>query len=500
MAISFQCTKKKLMGEQADLYALFVPEDFKPAQVEVFTKIFSALPAMITAQRFTGKRGTFLSVPYSADDTLRNLMLLGLGKPTNKKCDIEAYRRACGAMVRHAQALRCAKLAVALPEAALFGVTSQYLAQQTAVIGAMAAYSFNTFKSSDDNNRDISVALVLDDHDAKKVERGLNDGLMIGSAVNDARELVNLPANVFRPDDFAAQAKQMAKEYGLQCTVFNAEKIKELGMGGLVAVGQGSAHEYRFVLLQYVTKNKKAPTLAFVGKGVTYDSGGLSLKPSDGMLTMKGDMAGAAAVLAAMKAIAHIKPAVNIVAAIPLAENMPSGTASKPDDIVRMYNGKTVEIRNTDAEGRLVLGDALAYTVKNYKPDFMIDVATLTGACERALGPYFSGMFTRQEDLAERVSGAADRSGDAVWRLPLTIDYQDTMNGTISDLMNTSTLKGKAGATTAAVFLSHFVDQTPWVHLDIAGTSIDIPAISYQRADEATGVGVRLLIELARSW
>lgn len=500
MAISFQSTKKKLMSESADLYALFVCEDFKLAQVEAFAKIFPALPAMIKNQRFTGKRGALLSVPYSVGDKARILVVAGLGKPSNKKYDVEAYRRAWGAVVHHAQAFHCATLAVQLPEATLFGVTSEYLAQQTAIIGAMAAYSFNTFKSSDGNNYDISVALVLDGHDAKKIERGLGDGMMIGSAVNDARELVNLPANVFRPDDFAAQAKQMAKEYGLQCTVFNAEKIKELGMGGLVAVGQGSAHEYRFVLLQYLAKNKKAPTLAFVGKGVTYDSGGLSLKPADGMLTMKGDMAGAAAVLAAMKAIAQFKPAVNIVAAIPLAENMPSGTASKPDDIIRMYNGKTVEIRNTDAEGRLVLGDALAYTVKNYKPDFMIDLATLTGACERALGPYFSGMFTHDDDLAERITGVAARSGDTVWRLPLTTDYQDTMNGTISDLMNTSTLKGKAGATTAAVFLSHFVDQTPWVHLDIAGTSIDIPAISYQRVDEATGVGVRLLVELARSW
>lgn len=500
MSVTFQISKKTFMSESADVCVVFVGESFKSSEIRDLFKYCPVLPDLIKARRFIGKRSGLLTVPFEKNGALCSLVLGGLGQVIAKKYDIEAYRRVLASAIRHAQAQHAKKIAVQLPAADIFGVTDQYLAQQTAIIGEMAAYNFATFKTTENGVGDITVTVVLDDHQHKSIEQGLRDGALIGRAVNDARELVNLPSNVLRPEDIAVQARQVAKEYGLTCTVFNAEKIKELGMGGIIAVGQGSVHECRFILLQYTVANKKAPTLGFVGKGVTFDTGGVNLKTTEGMRTQKGDMAGASAVLGAMKVLAQLKPNVNIVAAMPLVENMPSGAAAKPDDIVRFYNGTTCEIRSTDAEGRLILADALAYVVKQYKPNFVIDLATLTGACERAIGPFFSGLFSRNEEAAERVMHAASIAGDAVWRLPLTIDYMNAMNGTVSDLMNTSNLKGRSGATTAAVFLAHFVGDCPWVHIDIAGTSIDVPELAYQRVDQATGVGVRLLVELARSW
>ena len=278
------------------------------------------------------------------------------------------------------------------------------------------------------------------------------------------------------------------------------KKINELGMGGLAAVSSGSEQECRFVILEYKSKKKNVPTLGFVGKGITYDSGGLSLKPPKYMETMKEDMSGASAVIGAMKALAQLKPDVNIVAITPLAENLPSGVASKPGDIIRMYNGKTVEIKNTDAEGRLILGDALAYMAKNFKPDMMIDLATLTGAILYALGSFKSGLFGVDNHVIEKVKEAAKESGDSVWQLPLTRDYESAMDCPVADLCNIASPKFLCGSINAAVFLKHFVSDVPWAHVDIAGTAFDVFNIPYQRAQTATGVGVRLLVELALNW
>lgn len=272
-----------------------------------------------------------------------------------------------------------------------------------------------------------------------------------------------------------------------------------MGMGGLAAVSAGSEVDCRFVILEYKTEQKDAPTLAFVGKGITFDSGGLSLKPAASMETMKEDMSGAAAVIGAMEVLAQRKPAVNIVAITPLSENMPSGKATKPGDIIKFYNGKTAEVRNTDAEGRLILADALSYAVKHYKPDAMIDLATLTGACAYALGPFFSGMMTQYDHMAHKVEHAGKLSGDRVWRLPFDNDYKKAIRSDVADICNIGNSKYRAGAITAGFFLQNFVENTPWVHLDIAGVAFDVPDISYYSTG-ATGYGVRLLVELAMNW
>ena len=236
-----------------------------------------------------------------------------------------------------------------------------------------------------------------------------------------------------------------------------------------------------------------------MGKGITFDSGGLSLKPPQYMETMKEDMSGAAAVIATMQAIAQLKPKVNVIGITPLSENLPSGKATMPGDVITFYNGKTAEVRNTDAEGRLVLADALSYAVKHYKLDALVDVATLTGACAYALGPFFTGLMSQHDKLTKRLQESADRSGDRVWPLPLHDDYKVAIKSAIADICNIGSKKYNAGAITAGFFLQNFVGDTPWVHLDIAGTAFDVPDVSYYRPG-ATGVGVRLLIDLALNW
>ena len=298
----------------------------------------------------------------------------------------------------------------------------------------------------------------------------------------------------------AQKAERIAKEFKLKYTVFNEKEINQMGMGGLAAVSAGSDLDCQLVIMEYKTAKKNAPTLAFVGKGITFDSGGLSIKPANHMETMKEDMSGAAAVIATMASIAQLKPDVNVIAVAPLSENLPSGKAIKPGDIVTFYNGKTAEIKNTDAEGRLILADALSYVVKHYKPDAIIDIATLTGACSYALGPFYCGMMSNHDDLVARLQESSERSGDRVWRLPLSDDYKPAIRSIVADICNIGSPKYLAGATTAALFLQNFVDDVPWVHLDIAGTAFDVPDLPYYRPHSATGFGVRLLVDLAMSW
>jgi leucyl aminopeptidase len=272
-----------------------------------------------------------------------------------------------------------------------------------------------------------------------------------------------------------------------------------MGMGGLAAVSKGSDVDCALIICEYKAEKKDAPTLCFVGKGITFDSGGLSLKPADYMETMKEDMSGAAAVISAIDSLAQLKPEVNIIVIAPTSENLPSGKATKPGDIVTFYNGKTAEIKNTDAEGRLILADALSYAVKQYKPDVIVDLATLTGACSRALGPFYSGLFSEHPALVERLHKAGNLCGERLWQLPMGDDYKKAITSTVADICNIGSKQIPAGASTAAHFLQNFVDDVAWAHLDIAGTAFDVPNISYY-GPGATGVGVRLLVALAMNW
>lgn len=431
-------------------------------------------------------------------------MFIGLG---DKKLPAverrEQWRRALGQMVRLAEKEKITQLVVDLPPADVMGTDSFALARDAAATIEMATYQFNQFMTDAKRRvaEDYRIVFKAPESVHEPLKTGMEAGIRIGHAVNQARQWCDLPANYITPQSLAERAQAIAEGHaGLSCIVFTRPEIASMGMGGLIAVAQGSVLEPRFVVLEYTPEREAATTIGLVGKGVTFDSGGLSIKPACRMDEMKDDMAGAAAIIATMQAIAHLKPDVRVVACAGLAENLPSGTAIKPGDIVYHYNGKTSEIKNTDAEGRLILADALAYLCKNYTLDALVDIATLTGSCSAALGPFFAGLVSRYGELKDRLLRAGEASGDRLWSLPFTDDYKASITSDCADVCNIGKDAYRAGAITAGFFLANFVDeQVPWAHLDIAGTSFNVPDRSYYRGG-ATGFGVRLFVELLMSW
>jgi leucyl aminopeptidase len=315
-------------------------------------------------------------------------------------------------------------------------------------------------------------------------------GIALGEAINNTRRLAELPSNILTPADFGEEVKQLAKKHQWGLEILDQQLLRKMEMNALLAVAQGSENP-PFLLVASLSHPAARKTVALVGKGVTFDSGGISLKPSKNMEEMKYDMCGAAAVLGTLQAVSLTRLPVNVIAVMPLVENMPSGTAIRPGDIVKSYSGKTVEIINTDAEGRLILADALSYVEKRYTPDMIVDLATLTGAVIVALGHLAAGVLTTDENMLESLQEAANISGERIWQLPLWDDYDELMKSRIADIRNISTKSG-AGTITATAFLKKFVEKTPWAHIDIAGTAWDMPEKSYRPAG-ATGFGVRLL-------
>jgi leucyl aminopeptidase len=359
----------------------------------------------------------------------------------------------------------------------------------------LASYRFDRFKTKrdDSDSKQLEEIEVIGNG---KVAEGLEVARIAAEAENFARELQDLPANVVTPSYLAGRAEAIAEEHAsVTCEVMGRKEIADKEMGGLVAVSQGTAEEPRLIVLRYQAGGD-GDTLGLVGKGVTFDTGGISIKPSGQMHEMKMDMSGAAAVLEAVSAIAKLELPVNVLAVIPSTENMPSGTAVKPGDIITQLNGKTVEVNNTDAEGRLILADALAYSVE-LGADRIVDLATLTGAVIVALGSTYAGLISNDDELAAAVEGAAERTGELVWRLPLHPEYKELTKGTAADLTNASS-KRKASTIYAGSFLEEFVDGRPWAHLDIAGTAWDVGREYVGKGP--TGYGVRLLVELARSF
>ena len=503
--IKIESNEKSIVQQKTRCRAIIVEQDFdfSSAIAPITHAVFPALHTVIKEEHFTGSFMSTIIVPLIEQEQVSYLLLVGMGKPDKgkKHHSLENYRRSIGKVVRMAEHHRLASVAIQLPSSSLFGVTDEYLAQQSAEIAKMAMYSFDKYITDPERKRRVSeVTFVSNGHDKKLVAAGIELGKEVGYAVNLARHWIDLPPISLTPQEMVLLAHDIAKENALKITVFNEEQINKMGMGGLAAVGRGSERDCQFIILEYSCGKKDAPTLGFVGKGITFDSGGLSIKQAESMETMKDDMAGAAAVLASMQILSKLKPSVNIIGFMPISENLPSGKAIKPGDIVTFYNGKTAEIKNTDAEGRLILADALSYAEKHYKMDAMIDLATLTGSCAAALGPHFSGLMSQDDKLATILMHASDLSGDALWRLPLPDDYRIAIKSPVADLANIGSKRYMAGAITAGLFLSNFVEKTPWAHLDIAGSAFSVPDISYYRADSATGVGVRLLVQLALNW
>lgn len=461
----------------------------------------SYLNQLVQDTNFKASASVVLIAP-SIDHNYKYLILTGLGDQESPKLTIETYRRALAQAIKQSNSYNIKALDLILPDNSLFKVSLEFLVAQTAIISNLTTYKFDLFTTEDSKKtKQLNLNLITNSsQDHPNLELAIQQALIISQAVNAARSWIDLPANYLTPTILANHAQTIAQTHNLVAKIYNGAQIKEMGLGGLSAVAQGSPQDCRFVILEYHCGNPSAPTIALVGKGITYDTGGLSLKPTSGMLNMKYDMAGAASVLASMQAIGELKPNINVIGCTPLTENVLSGTAYKPGDIVKFYNGKTALINNTDAEGRVILADALAYVNKNYQLAAIIDAATLTGAARIALGRFFNALLSEHDELAQKVAAAGNKVGDYVWRLPLTDDYKPAVKSDIADLENSGKESYSGGTITAACFLQHFVGKTPWVHLDIAPTAFDAIGIPYFRANSATGTGVRLFIELVMNW
>lgn len=492
--------------QKSSSYALFV-EHGKSSEraIKDFADLFwPPLAAYLKEQDFCGQAGKVIMVPVEHNKNLAHLFIVGLGSHDGNFLSIETARRTIGSLIKSMQHYKITNCAFHFPHAAEFGVDAEYFMQEISIAAHMAAYHFDEYITEKARRFDKELTLFwCEPENAQQLtamQKGIERGSIIAQAVNQTRHWIDLPPVALTPPELAAKAVAIAKKYALEVTVFDEPTIKKMGMGGLAAVSAGSEQDCQLVILEYKAAKKDAQTIALVGKGITFDSGGLSIKPALNMETMKDDMSGAAAVISTMQAIAQLKPNVNVIALAPLSENLPSDKATKPGDIVRFYNGKTAEIKNTDAEGRLILADALSYAVKHYKLDAIIDIATLTGACAHALGPFFTGMMGKHKDLMAKIEKAAQLSGERVWQLPFDDDYKKAITSSVADICNIGQSKYASGAITAGFFLSHFVGDVPWVHLDIAGTAFNVPDISYYERGGATGVGVRLFTHLLMQW
>jgi len=503
------------LTQAVEAVAFFVPENGSLAKIEPSLQkdYFPHLEKLLKDKKFTGGKGQTFVLPCSVGKKIVHLLFVGIGNPSSRKASedkgkeakaevLETYRSAYAQVVRLCQTHKLSSVAYELPAAKDLGIDDVKNGQLFSLMSEMAQYKFDQFltKKEDQLQPLEKISAVVDKKVIAETKTGVKEGEIIAQAVNRTRLWVDLPANIMTPIEFSKLIKNLGKEHAVKVTVFEEPALEKMGMGGLKAVGMGSQHDCQLVIAEYHCKKKNAPTIALVGKGITFDSGGINLKPTGYLETMKEDMAGAAAVMNALMVIAHFKPEVNVVAIAAVAENMLSGSANHPGDIITFYNGKTAVVGNTDAEGRLVLADALAYASKHFKPDAMVDVATLTGACSHAVGPFFSGLFTQDETLAKKMNSAAHTSGDALWRLPLIDEYKVMVKSDIADLCNDGKTKYYAGATNGACFLSNFVGDTPWVHLDIAPSAFDVPDKPYFRPNSATGVATRLLIDFVMEW
>lgn len=503
--VTFTLSNKALYEQKAQGLAVFCPENevLTHPLVDALQVFYPPLKKAIEERSFKGHYNQSLVLAGQLDGNPVYLMFFGLGKLSKLSSEdqIEYYRRALGLMVRSVEHLRLKTVALALPDPGLLGVSAHRLGQETSATIDISCFHFDQFITNPrcKKHPDFSVTLCAPDFMLSECQVGMHQGERIGYAVNQARQWCDLPGNFINPTTFAERTERIAATHGLNIKVFKKSDIQEMGMGGIIGVSKGSVEEPRLVIMEYRTEHPNAPTIALVGKGVTFDSGGLSLKPAAAMETMKDDMAGAAVVVSTIEAIAHLKPRVNVIAIAPLVENMPSGSAMRPGDVITFYNGMTAEVKNTDAEGRLILADALSYAVKHYTLDAIIDAATLTGACASALGPFYSGLVSKYDSLVEKIVAASHRTGDRVWRLPFHDDYKTAVHSEIADLCNIGKDKYRAGAITAGFFLHDFVEEVPWAHLDIAGTAFNVPDISYYRWG-ATGFGVRLFIDLIMHW
>lgn len=455
-----------------------------------------SISAAIRRQEFKGKLHERLLLHTVGQLPVSRVLVIGLGK--QEEFTLDRARSASAEAMRHLRAVGVQRVASIVHGAGIGGLEASQAACAVTEGALLGLYRFDKYKKPEENGQKVIQRLTLLERDRAKIratEEGIHRGRILAEAVSFARDLVNEPANTLTPSELATRAKRMASGLGLTIKILERADMKKLGMGALLGVAQGSQEPPKLIEVSYKGRKGKGtgPRLGLVGKGVTFDSGGISIKPSEGMEAMKGDMAGGAAVLAAIKGIAELKLPVDVTAIVPATENLPSGTAQRPGDIVKAMNGKTIEIINTDAEGRLILADALCYACDR-GPTYLVDVATLTGACIIALGSVRTGAFTNNPELMRQVKQASERASEKIWEMPLDNEYGEQIKSDCADMKNVG--GKKAGAITGAKLLANFVGKTPWVHLDIAGTAQAEKDYGYQ-VKGATGAMVRTLIYLA---
>src|SRR6478609_1880887 len=452
-----------------------------------------AVADLVSSGEVTGKAFETAIVHRPQALKAKRLLVVGAGKA--KSFTHSEVRKAAGSAIRALKPKAIKSCAILVPDLA----SGAEDAVRTIVEGALVAdFDPDTYRSDrkDQSVKEITIVAPAGG-DQGKLQNAMTQGRVIGESQNFTRELVNEPSNRLTPTMLGDRAKKMCDTVGLKCELMGPDKIKEMKMGAFWSVSQGSDEEPRLIVMRYDPPGApEKPVLGLVGKGITFDTGGISIKPADGMEKMKYDMAGGAAMIGAMRAIAMLKPKVKVIGIVCATENMPSGKAQKPGDVQIAMSGKSIEIINTDAEGRLVLADGLYYA-RTLGCTHLIDAATLTGACVVALGVANAGVFSNDEDAYQHFTQALQRSGEKFWRLPLDTEYLDQIRSNIADIMNTGGRWG--GASTAAVFLKEFVDDTPWLHLDIAGTAWMEENKSWI-AKGPSGIGVRSLIEFVRSF
>ena len=415
------------------------------------------------------------------------VVIVGLGE--SKDFRPVLLKRAAGAAVRYLQYRGSSRTAFRVP--AIEGVSPEAAVSLVVAGAVLGAYNAGLYKSGDAPEPLTDLTLVMGSNGTEGADEAARRAMIVAEAANFARDLVNAPANDLPPAELARRAAEAAREAGLEVEVLGREEIERHKMAGILAVNSGSVNPPSFTVLKHMPNAGQAPVV-LVGKGISFDTGGISIKPGSDMHHMKGDMGGAAAVAGAMVAVGRLNLPMNVVGLIPSAENMPDGAAYRPSDILTYANGKTVEIVNTDAEGRLVLADALIYGEREFQPQAMLDLATLTGACVVALGGDVAGIFTEDEGLAGELAAASEASTDPVWRLPLYREYRCKFDSGIADMKNAG--DRWAGSVTAALFLAEFVEKTPWAHIDVAGPAFDDTDRAYL-ARGGTGYGVSLLVE-----
>ena len=491
--MKISATNEKPNKKKTDVLAAFLFEKLEPLGLGQFENKFAQTIKDVVKEN-KGKEGQISVIHLLEKTTAKRIMLVGIGN--KRKCTAETIRNAAGNIVQKTRDLGLNDVSIIIPEKFLF---SQELMINAVVEGAvLSQYSFDKFKKDKKQGAEPNVSILVSTN--KNFKNVINTAQKVSEGVNFARGVANLPPNQCPPAQIAKIAKSLTKNGDMKCTVFSKNELNQKKFGGISAVGKGSKNEPKLIILEHKMGKKQDKPIVIVGKAVTFDTGGISLKPGLNMDEMKFDKCGGCNVLGIMKAVSDLKLPLNVIGIIPSVENMPGGESYRPGDIIKLFNGKTAEILNTDAEGRLILSDALSYGIKMYSPRAVIDFATLTGACIIALGTNVAGMMSNNKKLSQKIIQSSDHTSERIWQLPLDDDFIDMIKSDVADMKNIG-IGRAAGTITAAAFLAKSVDNTPWVHIDIAGTAWDQVATKKRSYNPkgATGFGVRLILDYLKN-